>query len=665
VAKGEPAGVEPEERSVPAIVVATDTALRVMTMFGTDSTGLKAGRVPTGALLRAMHAALNGHRTELRARIGDTEFDGCVFPLLNERGEIAGAVAAGLDAAAFSRTEQELIEVREALRHAQGVASFAYYVVDLTSDMVTISEPFAQIWGLPLGTTHILYSDLLQRVHEEDREAFDALRRHSLESGPSIALQCRIVRPTGEIRYIRAFGSIFSGLGGEPERSVGSVFDFTDQMQAQNAVLFLSTHDPLTGLLNRHQLLEVLGHYADGDRTGALVIFDIDRFAQINEIAGHAVGDQLLRSIADRTRFLEADGHYVARLGSDEFACFLIDPKDRTQADERLQELRDALEAPFEAGHGEFVLRATMGIAHHPEDGTGETLLQNAGMALYAAKTAARGGVMRYNPALERKMSVRSRLERDLPAAIERSEFAMYYQPLMDAANNVVIATEALLRWRHPELGLLAPGEFLTIAEESEAVVEIGRWAIDRACRDAVLIRDSLGRDVRLNVNVSPRHVQSSKLVSHVSSALSESGWQPNQLQLEVTEQLLIEDVPSAVSTLEQLRDRGVSIAIDDFGTGYNTLSYLKSYPVSCLKIDRAFVKDAENDRYSRAICCSVAALADSLHMNVIGEGVETLGQADFLRTIGCRELQGFHFGQPVSAWDFMTIYGSEGVWLT
>jgi predicted signal transduction protein with EAL and GGDEF domain len=352
-------------------------------------------------------------------------------------------------------------------------------------------------------------------------------------------------------------------------------------------------------------------------------------------------------------------------LGSDEFACFLIDPKDRKLADERLQELRDALEAPFEAGHGEFVLRATMGVAQHPQDGAGETLLQNAGMALYAAKTAARGGVMRYNPALERKMSVRSRLERDLPAAIERSEFAMYYQPLMDAADNVVIATEALLRWRHPDLGLLAPGEFLTIAEESDAVVEIGRWAIDRACRDAVLIRDSLGRDVRLNVNVSPRHVQSSKLVGHVASALADSGWQPNQLQLEVTEQLLIEDVPSAVSTLEQLRDRGVSIAIDDFGTGYNTLSYLKSYPVSCLKIDRAFVKDAENDRYSRAICTSVAALADSLHMNVIGEGVETLGQADFLRTIGCRELQGFHFGQPVSAWDFMTIYGSEGVWLT
>lgn len=570
------------------------------------------------------------------------------------------------DAAAFARVVQERDELREALQHAQGVTSFAYYTVDLASDVVTVSEPFAQIWGLTPGTAQLHYGELLQRVHPDDRDAFDALRKHAIESGPSLALQCRIVRANGEVRFIRTFGTIFSDGTGVAERSVGSVFDCTDQIQAQNAVLFLSTHDPLTGLLNRHQLLEVLDHYADQIGTrGALVLFDIDRFAQINEIAGHAVGDQLLRAIAERVRFLEADGHYVARLGSDEFACLLVEPKGDSVVDGRIEQLRDALDAPFEAGHGEFVLRATMGLAEHPHDGTGEGLLQNAGMALYAAKTAARGGLVRYGPALERKMSVRSRLERDLPAAIERCEFAMYYQPLIDALNERVIAAEALLRWQHPDLSLLTPDVFLTIAEESDAVVEIGKWAIDRACRDAMLIRDSLGRDVRLNVNVSPRHVQSSRLVGHVSSALADSGWKPGSLQLEVTEQLLIEDIPSAAATLEQLRARGISIAIDDFGTGYNTLSYLKSYPVSCIKIDRAFVKDAENDRYSRAICRSVAALADSLHMNVIGEGVETREQADFLRTIGCHELQGFHFGQPVTAWDFMTTYGTEGVWLT
>lgn len=513
--------------------------------------------------------------------------------------------------------------------------------------------------------------------------AIDRALRVTTAYGPH-AMDLRARPPSGEL--LRAFRSALRGrrraikteLGGivfdghvfpvivSDGEIAGAVAVGIDASEADNAVLFLSTHDPLTGLLNRHQLLEVLDHYAKaGAATGALVLLDIDRFAQINEIAGHQAGDQLLCAIADRMHFLEVDGHYVARLGSDEFACFLLEPKSGAVVEKRIEQLRDALDAPFEAGHAEFVLRATMGVAHFPQDGAGELLLQNAAMALHAAKGAARGGLVRYGPALERKMSVRSRLARDLPAAIERCEFSMYYQPLIDATSNRVTAAEALLRWQHPELGLLTPDVFLTIAEESDVVVEIGRWAIDRACRDAMLIRDSLGRDVRLNVNVSPRHVQSERLVGHVSTALRDSGWRPGALQLEVTEQLLIEDIPSAVATLERLRDHGVSIAIDDFGTGYNTLSYLKSYPVSCIKIDRAFVKDAEIDQYSRAICRSVAALGDSLDMNVIGEGVETSGQAEFLRTIGCRELQGYHFGHPVSAWDFMTTYGKEGVWVT
>ena len=508
--------------------------------------------------------------------------------------------------------------------------------------------------------------------------ATDRTLRVTTAYGP-LAMDLKARPPSGEL--LRALRSALRGrhraikteLGGvafdgyvfpltvSEGEIAGAVAVGIDASQAENAVLFLSTHDPLTGLLNRHQLLEVLDHYARaGGASGALVLFDIDRFAQINEIAGHLAGDQLLCAIADRMHFLEIDGHYVARLGSDEFACLLLEPRNGSVVEGRIEQLRDALDAPFETGQAEFVLRTTMGLAQFPQDGAGELLLQNAAMALQAAKATVRGGLVRYDPALERKMSVRSRLSRDLPAAIDRCEFVMFYQPLIDASDNRVTAAEALLRWEHPEFGLLTPDAFLTIAEESDAVVEIGRWAIDRACRDAVLIRDSLGRDVRLNVNVSPRHVQSERLVGHVSAALQDSGWNPGSLQLEVTEQLLIEDIPTAVATLERLRDHGVSIAIDDFGTGYNTLSYLKWYPVSCIKIDRAFVKDAENDRYSRAICRSVAALGDSLHMNVIGEGVETLGQAEFLRAIGCRELQGYHFGRPVSAGDFMHLRRRE-----
>ncbi len=651
----------PERQTMPAVVLVTDRALRLGTAFGPQamSEELDALRSSTqpldvawpkaGRLLRAMRAALRGKRMSFSADLGAVRVDGHAVPLTAPDGEIIGAIAVGIDTADQARLSREIDELREALKHAQSVSSFAYYVVDVATKRVTVSSPFAQIWGLPEGTTELWYEELLERVHHEDRAAFDDFGRGSV--------QCRIVRPSGEVRHIRTFGSYFPSSNGTPPRSVGSVFDFTEFAQAQNTVQFLTTHDPLTGLLNRHALLEALNAYADQQRNGALVVFDIDRFAQVNELAGHAVGDQLLHAIAERVRFLENDGHYVARLGSDEFACFLMEPADCPIVDRDVERLRDALDAPFTAGHTEIVVRATMGVARHPQHGTGETLLQNAGIALYTAKATMRGGTMAYDPALDRKMSVRSRLERDLANAVRRNEFSMYYQPLIDATSGAVIATEALLRWQHPDLGLLTPDVFLNIAEESDAVVDIGRWAIDRACHDARAIRKEMKSKLRLNVNISPRHVQSTKLVGHVNDALNETGWEPDALQLEVTEQLLIEDIPSAVATLQRLRDAGVSIAIDDFGTGYNTLSYLKSYPVTCLKIDRAFVKDAESDNYSRAICRSVAALADSLEMNVIGEGVETDGQAEFLRGIGCRELQGYKFGRPVTAWDFMTSY--------
>ena len=264
-----------------------------------------------------------------------------------------------------------------------------------------------------------------------------------------------------------------------------------------------------------------------------------------------------------------------------------------------------------------------------------------------------------------RKLNARQLLERDLSRALARSEFAMYYQPVIEAATGKIAATEALLRWKHPEYGVLRPESFLHVAEQTDAVVDIGRWVVERACRDAASMRGAFKDGLRLNVNVSPRHVQSSELVTDVATALSKSGWPASQLQLEVTEQLLIEDVPSAVATLEGLRSAGVSIAIDDFGTGYNTLSYLKSYPVSCIKIDRAFVKDAEIDDYSRAICFSVKALAQSLRMQVIGEGVETPGQAAFLRGIGCHELQGYHFGHPLAVDDFIAAHANDGVWIS
>lgn len=447
-------------------------------------------------------------------------------------------------------------------------------------------------------------------------------------------------------------GTVFQ-LSGDDGSVAIAAHDMSELYELRND---FERFDALTRVWNRHHFISKVDEISSTHPSALLAIIDIDRFAHVNDTMGHAAGDALLRAVAERLRFLESLGHWTARLGGDEFACFLF-ARDEDTAARLIENVHQRLEVPVQINEGLWPLRCTIGYAQSPRDGDARSLLQHADIALVSAKTTARGSAVRYRPELQGRVIGDRKIEADLFRAIERGEFELFYQPVIDAKSGEIVATEALLRWNHPELGMLLPSSFLTVAEESDHVVNIGRWAMDRACRDAVHIARSFGRPLRLNVNVSPRHVQSATLVADVRDALAESGWEATLLQVEVTEQLLIEDVPAAAQTLCQLRKTGVSVAIDDFGTGYNTLSYLKSYPVSCLKIDRAFVRDAESDDYSRAICRSVTALAESLDMSLIGEGVETDGQARFLEAIGCRELQGFHFGRPVNVEHFIAQY--------
>ena len=476
--------------------------------------------MPSGALLRALRSALRGRRSELRARFGGAEFDGYVFPLIVERGEIAGAVAAGLDASAFSRTERELIEVREALRHAQGVTSFAYYVVDLPTGVVTVSEPFAQIWGLPPGTMQIAYSDLLQRVHDEDRDAFDALRTHALESSPSLALQCRIVRPSGEIRYIRTFGSIFTGANGKPERSVGSVFDFTDHMQAQNAVLFLSTHDPA------HRIAQ-----SPSAARSARPLF--------RERPHRRARDLRYRSLRADQRDRGTRGRRSTLCVRSRIACafsrsmdIMSRVWDRTNSHVCWSNRKIARSWRPRRTVTRRARRAVQSgtrrvcLAHN--DGSGRSPARRRRRT--TTPKCRNGAVCRQNGGARWSGAIwpgaRAQNERAQPAGARpaRRDRTQRIRDVLSAADRCLEQCASSRRKRCyagsiPNSGYSRPTFFSNIAEESDAVVEIGRWAIDRACRDAILIRDSLGRDVRLNVNVSPRHVQSSELVGHVSSA--------------------------------------------------------------------------------------------------------------------------------------------------
>ncbi len=587
-----------------------------------------------------------------RWRLGAQEYAGEILPVRDDAGRITSVVVAGNDCA-------ELHDLRDALARSQDITSSAHFVLEMPAMTVNATPAFSRMWGFENAQARIPFDVVAERVHEDDRRIF-ARQRETAGVDGDLRLEYRIAHPEQGTRHLRTHASFMRDRFGEIQRIVGTVVDITEHVQARSTVEFLERHDSLTGLLNRYVFIEKLKETTrDPALKASLVLIDIDRFAQINDVVGHAVGDRLLCSVAERLRFLEQLGHCVGRLGADEFACLLLESQQSDTAQQIVDNLRWRLEMPFTVDQNQYQLHMKIGVAEYPADGSGDLLLQNASIALLSAKKSPRGAVAKYHSDLERRLSARSRIERDLAHAVAREQFVMYYQPLIDAASGRLIAAEALLRWKHPDLGLLSPDAFLNVAEESDNVVNIGRWVLERACRDAMTMRGSLGDRIRMNVNVSPRHVQSSALVGDVASALDNSGWNASQLQLEVTEQAFIDDVPSAVSTLQTLRNQGVTVAIDDFGTGYNTLSYLKSYPVSCIKIDRAFVRDAESDGYSRAICRSVTALAESLNMNLIGEGVETAGQASFLRNIGCRELQGFHFGRPVPMQHFIAAYAS------
>lgn len=649
----------PSASFVPALFVVVDPASRVTGFDAPDGlrdallTAVRSKRrvdtlswAAPRAVRRAVSRALCGQRYEFSGwRLGDFVFDGAVFPLESAGGAVAIA----------ANDYSELYELRQALVQSEEFTLSAYFVLEPRDSMVNVTPAFATLWGFDEATARIAFAELAERVDPSDRAAF--LRDHlQCEPGAHVSGTYRVAHPHRGTRYLRTNASHVSGNGRDDERCVGIVTDVTEHVLARESAEFLERHDALTRLWNRQHFITQL-ESLPSDVTGALAIIDLDRFAQVNEVQGHAAGDAVLRTIADRMRFLERLGHWAARLGGDEFACFIFE-RDGSRDDERIVEsLHQRLEVPFAVGERYWSVRTTIGYARAPYDASNVALLQNADMALISAKASARGSVVRYHPTLEQRVLTRGRLEADLSHAIEREEFEMFYQPVIDAKSGRVVATEALLRWNHPSLGMLLPSSFLNVAEESDHVVNIGRWSMERACRDAVTIANELGRPLRLNVNVSPRHVQSTALVADVAAALARTGWPATLLQLEVTEQLLIEDVPAAAMTLSSLRENGVSVAIDDFGTGYNTLSYLKSYPVSCLKIDRAFVRDAESDDYSRAICRSVTALAESLDMSLIGEGVETDGQARFLEAIGCQELQGFHFGRPVNVEHFIARY--------
>jgi diguanylate cyclase (GGDEF)-like protein len=436
--------------------------------------------------------------------------------------------------------------------------------------------------------------------------------------------------------------------------------DVTERRQAEIKIAHMARHDALTDLPNRvllrERLSEALPHVENGQWLAVLYL-DLDQFKNVNDTLGHPAGDELLRVVADRLRGCVHETDTISRVGGDEFCIIQHGIRDAADSERLARRVAEAIRQPCDI-HGHMVMiDASIGIAFAPADGTdANELLKNADMALYGAKADGRGVYRFFEPKMDARMKDRRTLELALRTAFENGEFELYYQPVLNLDKNKVCSCEALLRWRHPERGMVPPAEFIPIAEDIGLIVALGEWVIRQACTDAAL----WPHDIGVAVNLSPTQLSSKGLLPAVLNALAASRLPAHRLELEITEEVLMQNSEMTLRTLHQLRELGIHISMDDFGTGYSSLSYLRSFPFDKIKIDRCFIAGLGENSESDAIVQAVAGLAESLSMTTTAEGVETPEQLDLVRRLGCTDVQGFLYSPPVPARELAKFLAKE-----
>ena len=437
------------------------------------------------------------------------------------------------------------------------------------------------------------------------------------------------------------------------------------QRRVEEMILHQESHDSLTNLGNKmlfeKQLSLALANSHQRQEMLAVAFMDLDSFKLVNDTLGHALGDQLLQIVAARLKNSLRNCDLIARWGGDEFTFLLPRVASAEDAGKISQRILKSLKTPFHLKGQDFYVKASLGIAIAPYDGVdAQTLLKNADAALYRAKQKGRNQYQLYKPAIGIQAQQRLMLENNLYKALEREEFLLYYQPQLDLKTGKVLGMEVLIRWKHPELGLISPAQFIPIAEETGLILPIGEWVLHTACSQNQRWQKQGLPPLRIAVNLSARQFQQRNLVTIISQILDSTGLDPQYLELEITESAAMDDIAFATATLQALKHMGVQSSMDDFGTGYSSLWTLKRFPLNTLKIDQSFIQNIMSDHSDASIIKAVIAMGQGLNLKVIAEGVETSQQLDFLKTIGCDAIQGFFFSKPLSAEDLAKIYNHQ-----
>jgi diguanylate cyclase (GGDEF)-like protein len=419
----------------------------------------------------------------------------------------------------------------------------------------------------------------------------------------------------------------------------------------------LAYHDPLTGLPNRPLFMDrLIVSVAQSHRSGhkiAVFFLDLDRFKDINDSIGHSTGDQLLKIVAERIRHCIREGDTLARFGGDEFTLIVPKIDSVEDAAKIAQKILETVKIPMTIQDRELVATASIGMSIYPNDGLdAETLVRNADTAMYRSKDSGRDNYHLYAPAMNARALERLSLENMLRKALSNGELVLHYQPLINTNTRTIIGVEALVRWQHPELGLLSPAHFISVAEVSGLIIPIGEWIIDTAMRQLKSWQRRIGPDLRMSINLSARQFQQQDLVEQIRAAVDEHGVPPSSIELEITESNAMQNAENTIRTLRELKNIGVRIAMDDFGTGYSSLNYLKRFPIDTLKLDQTFVQGILTDPSDAAIVSAVISMAHSLDLEVVAEGVETEAQLDFLQRQHCDSIQGYFFSAPLAPED-------------
>ncbi|MGE0439628.1 MAG: putative bifunctional diguanylate cyclase/phosphodiesterase [Gemmatimonadales bacterium] len=497
------------------------------------------------------------------------------------------------------------------------------------------------------------------QLHADDIAETDrALSRLATGESPRESLSVRIQAASGEWRWIE---TVATNLFDEP--AVGGLVlngrDISERRELELQLLEQALRDPLTGLANRRLFGDRVAHALARRRrvpgSVAVVLLDLDHFKVVNDSLGHAKGDALLVAVADRLRTVLRSADTIARLGGDEFAVLLEDLAHPDEADHAAERILHALNRPFMLDDREVTVRASIGIAWAGEEQGVDDLLTDADVAMYGAKNSGRACIERFSSAMRASVAERHDVEADLRHALERDEFEVIYQPVVDLKTGMISGAEALVRWHHPTKGVILPGRFIPVAEESDLILAIGRLVLERAARDAARFR-TFEPDLRVAVNLSARQLLAADLVQDVVASTEAAGVTGQALTVELTETVLASSERVVTERLQRLRDLGVRVALDDFGTGYSALAYLRHFPIDVLKVDKSFVSWAREDASKDGVTRAIISIGQSLGMRTVAEGVETRDQLAWLRSLGCTYGQGYLFSRPLQAADLATL---------